>query len=157
MKLDPGSNRTLVAWLAEQAPDPPRHFRVHRRVAMERLRCHPDLCERVHALAEELPGAAGRYVEGFPIVLDASGVAFAIAAGTSWLALRLPGRTHSAVVRSQWGLRNLGGDWVDVDPWMTNVPAYESLRRMRGWARAAHQHAGSLGAAPLRRPPPATR
>lgn len=141
MKLDAHLNAALVEWLAEQSDDPPRSFRVHRRVSMENLRCHPDLCERVHGLASELPGAAGRYVEGFAILLDGDGVVFAIAAGTSWLAFLLPGRTHSAVVRSRWGLRDLGGEWVDIDPWMTDVPAYEGLRRLRGWSRAAHDYA----------------
>jgi hypothetical protein len=159
VKLDAHANPALVAWLAEQSDDPPRSFRVHRRVSMENLRCHPDLCERVHGLASELPGAAGRYVEGFAILLDEHGVVFAIAAGTSWLAFLLPARTHSAVVRSQWGLRDLGGEWVDVDPWMTDVPAYEGLRRLRGWSRAAHAYAHARAASAtepgprVRRPP----
>jgi hypothetical protein len=130
---------------------------------MEDLRCHPDLCERIHGLSGELPGTAGRYVQGFPILLDAEGVAFAIGAGTSWLAFLLPARTHSAVVRSRWGRRGLGGDWVDVDPWMTDAPAYEGLRRLRGWSRAAHAHAGTFAEPtrpprrPLRRPRPGGR
>lgn len=163
MKIDPDANRALVVWLDEQSPNPPRGYRVHRRVSMESLRCHPDLCERLQGLAGELPGTVGRYVEGFAVLIHDNGVVFAIAAGTSWLAFLLPGHTHSAVVRSQWGLRDLGGEWVDVDPWMTDVPAYEGLRRIRGWSRAAHAHASSVGGPsrparrPVRRPPPGAR
>jgi hypothetical protein len=149
VKLDPLANRALVEWLAEQTPDPPRAFRVQRRVAIDDLRCHPDLCERIHGLAGDLTGALGRYVAGFPLLLHPNGVAFAIGAGTSWLALALPTRTHTAVVRSQWGVRGLGGEWVDVDPWMTDVPAYEGMRRLRGWSRAAFAHAGEAGPGPL--------
>ena len=159
MKLTGLANGPLLSWLAQQTPDPPRHFRPQRRVGIDDLRCHPDLCARIHGLTGELPGTSGRYVEGFPILLDGNGVVFAVGAGTSWLAFLLPPRTHSAVVRSQWGLRDLGGDWVDVDPWMTDAPAHEGLRRLRGWARAAHAHAGSLvePIGPLRRPRPEGR
>jgi hypothetical protein len=145
MKIGSLANRTLLGWLDEQTPDPPRTYRAQRRVAMDALRCHPDLCERIHELGGELPGTIGRYVEGFPVLIHPNGMVFAIGAGTSWLALVLPQRTHAAVVRSTWGNRGLGDEWVDVDPWMTDDPAYEGLRRLRGWTRAAFARATEIG------------
>jgi hypothetical protein len=146
-------NEDLVPWLMEQAERPAKRLRTRRRLRIEELRCHPDLCDRVHAMADGLPGVLARYVVGLPVLVHPNGVVFAIGGGTTWMAVRLPHAAHGAVVRSQWGRRGLEGEWIDVDPWMTDVAAYESVRRLHGWTRAAFEHAREIaGAGPRARP-----
>jgi len=71
-------------------------------------------------------------------------VIYGVAGGTTWMSLRLPRHAHGAVVRSTWGQRGLDGEWIDIDPWMPDVEAHESARRLRGWSRAAYEHAADL-------------
>ena len=151
MKIDRDKNPTFEAWMREQAHREPRTLRTHQRARTEDLRCHPDLCERLHALAEDLPAGRFRYVCGFPILVHDNGVVFAVAAGTTWMALRIPDRGHGAVERTRWGTRGLGADWVDADPWLPQAHPSVGLRRARGWARAAYDHAERL-VPPPRRP-----
>jgi hypothetical protein len=138
------ANEMLLDWLTEQLERPPRRFRTRRHVSTDALRCHPDLCDRLHLLAKSLPGTEAGYVAGLPVLTHPNAVVFGIAGGTSWLALRLPRHAHGAVFRSEWGARGLGGEWIDIDPWMTDVEAYEGVRRLRGWSRAAFDHAAEL-------------
>lgn len=146
MRIATDANATLVGWLREETERPRGRLRARRRARMEALRCHPDLCDRLEATADGLPGTRTRYVGGMPLLVHPSGVAFGLAAGTSWLALRLPTRVHSAVMRSEWGRRGLEGEWIDIDPWLTDIPSGEGLRRLRGWCRAAHAHAAEVAA-----------
>jgi hypothetical protein len=74
-------------------------------------------------------------------------VVFAVAAGSTWFALRLPPHVHSAVVRGDWGTRGLRDEWVDIDPWLSDVSRHAALRRLRGWSLAAYEHAGELAPA----------
>jgi hypothetical protein len=160
-------NDGLLDWIADQADPPVRRIWSRRRVPVDALRCHPDLCDRLESSASGLPGVRLRYIVGLPVLLHANGVAFAIASGTTWIALRIPQIGQRAVIRSQWGRRGLDGEWVDVDPWITDLPAREGTSRLRGWTRAAHAHAGELWSrrsdrrAPSRRrpstPPPSPR
>ena len=64
MRLDAERNADLVPWLMEQTPRPTKRLRTRRRVALDDLRCHPDLCDRVRAMADGLPGVLSRYVVG---------------------------------------------------------------------------------------------
>lgn len=137
-------NEAFLAWLQEQADPPVRRIWVRRRVRSESSRAHPDLCDRLASSAAQLPAVKLRYLAGFPVLLHANGVAFAVAAGTTWIAFRIPALGQRAVLRSQWGTRGLDTAWVDVDPWISALPAYEGTSRLRGWARAAHSHAGQL-------------
>ncbi len=144
MRIDPEKNPGFEPWVRGQAKREPRTLRTHRRVRAEELRCHPDLCERLHVLAEDLPLAHFRYVCGFPILVHGNGVVFAVAAGTTWMALRIPDGGHGAVERTRWGTRGLRPDWVDAAPWLTETTAQDGLRRARGWARGAYDHAERL-------------
>lgn len=151
MKIEPKKNASFEPWIREQAHREPRTLRTHHRVRAQDLRCHPDLCERLHALAEDLPAGRFRYLCGFPILVHDNGVVFGVAAGTTWMALRIPDAGHGAVERTQWGTRDLGGDWVDADPWLPHTSTHDGLRRARGWARGAYDHAGRLVPTPFRR------
>ncbi len=148
MPIATSANTAVEAWLREAAERPTGRLRGRRRVRIEELRCDPDLCDRLEAMADGLSGTRNRYVSGMPLLLHPNGVAYGLAAGTSWLALRLPSHVHSAVTRSTWGLRGLEGDWIDVDPWLTDFPAREGLNRLRGWCRAAYAHAAWVAAMP---------
>ena len=147
VRIATSANADVVDWLREATDRPTGRIRGRRRVRPEELRCHHDLCDRLQAISEGLTGTRTRYVGGMPLLLDPAGVAYALGAGTSWISLRLPRHVHSAVVRSDWGRRGLEDDWIDIDPWLTDMNAREGLRRLRGWTRAAYVHAGELAAA----------
>ena len=137
-------NEVFLAWLQAQADPPVKRVWVRRRVRAESMRAHADLRDRLASSAAQLPAVKLRYLVGFPVLLHANGVAFGVAAGTTWIAFRIPALGQRAVLRSQWGTRGLDAAWVDVDPWISGLPAYEGTSRVRGWARAAHSHAGEL-------------
>jgi hypothetical protein len=59
--------------------------------------------------------------------------------------MRLPAVGRAAVVHTQWGLRDLGQDWTDVDPWLTDMEPHEATARLRGWVRASYAYAGEIG------------
>jgi len=138
-------NAGLLTWLAEQADPAPRWIRARRRISAAKLRCHPDLVERLHSSAAGLPGTRLRYLVGFPVLVHPNEIVFGIAAGTTWLAFRLPLLGRRAVIPSEWGNRGLGPEWVDVDPWLSMFPLHEGTSRVRGWSRAAYTHAAELG------------
>ena len=69
------------------------------------LSTHPDLCERVEALAGAAGGRFG-YVYGRPAVATEDGVMVAFAAGTHIFCLRLP-----------------SDEWTRVDPWSAETAA----------------------------------
>jgi hypothetical protein len=149
IKIPP--NAAFLGWVSSQADPPAKRLWVRRKVSIERLRCHPDLRDRLEASASGLQGVRLRYVAGFPVLVHANGVAFGVAAGTTWLALRIPELGQRAVLRSKWGTRGLDAEWVDVDPWITALPAHEGTSRLRGWTRAAHARASELGTLPAPR------
>ena len=157
MRVAIRANDQVLGWLADQVERPPRRFRLKRRVPPDQLRCHPDLCDRLHAMGAGLPGSHEGFLTGLPVLMHPNAVIYAVAGGASWIALRLPPHVHRAVVRSEWGTRGLVGEWVDVDPWMTDVEAHEGLRRLRGWARAAYELAGTLSPPPAGMRPPSMR
>lgn len=138
-------NAGLLAWLEEQVDPAPRRIRARRRIPEASLRCHPDLVDRLESSASNLPGTRLRYLVGFPALLHPNEVVFGIAAGTTWLAFRLPQLGQRAVIPSEWGNRGLGPEWVDVDPWLSMLPLHEGTSRVRGWSRAAYAHATELG------------
>jgi hypothetical protein len=158
VRIASAANAVLVGWLREAMDRPTGRLWARRRVPVAALRCHPDLCDRLDAMAYGLPDVRTRFVGGMPVLVHDNGVAFAVAAGTSWVSLRLPPHVYSALIRSEWGRRGLEGDWVDVDPWLTDMESREGLARLRGWCRAAHDYAGELAPPPrARRPQPRRR
>jgi hypothetical protein len=152
VRLGIAANADIGNWLRAQTHRPRGRLWTRRKVPLQDLRCHPDLCERLDELAHGLPGVRVRYVGGLPILVHPGGVVFAVGGGTTWSALRLPPRVHTAIIRSEWGLRGLEGEWIDVDPWLSDIPRHDGLRRLRGWSRAAYDHAAEL--APMRAPAP---
>jgi hypothetical protein len=148
-------NDAFLAWVTAQSDPPVKRVWARRRVAPDSLRCHPDLCDRLEASATGLSTVRLRYLAGFPALVRANGVVFGVAAGTTWLALRIPELGQRAVLRSQWGTRGLDAEWVDVDPWISALPAHEGTSRLRGWTRAAHARAGELWGVPARTTDPA--
>jgi hypothetical protein len=137
-------NDAFLAWLTDQADPPVKRIWARRRVRSEAMRAHADLCDRLASSAAQLPATKLRYLAGFPVLIHPNGVAFGVAAGTTWIAYRIPALGQRVVLRSQWGARGLDAAWVDVDPWISSLPAYEGTSRVRGWARAAYTHAGEL-------------
>jgi hypothetical protein len=144
VRIATAANATVAGWLREAIQRPAGRLWARRRPPPNGQRCHPELLGRLQALAEQLPGTKLRFVGGVPLLVHPGGIVYAVAGGQSWLMLRLPTHVHTAVVHSEWGHRGLTGDWVDVDPWLTDMPAHDALSRVRGWARAAYSYAGEL-------------
>jgi hypothetical protein len=95
------------------------------------LSTHPDLCERVEALAATAGGRFG-YLFGRPVVVGDCDVIVAFAAGTHIFCIRLPRAECGSLVvtredeparypllrRKQLELEALvAGEWTRVDPW----------------------------------------
>jgi hypothetical protein len=95
------------------------------------LSTHPDLCERIEALATTAGGTFG-YLYGKPVVVAAGGLIVAFGAGTHIFCLRLPREEcepvavtredpparHPLLRRKQLEREALGADgWTRVDPW----------------------------------------
>lgn len=107
------------------------------------LRCHPDLVERLHEAAADLP-ASSLMVRGLPALVHPNGLAFAVAAGTSFVLLRLPPDMRRDVQRSG-GTADVAGDpdWVDVEPWL-DLPNPQPTARLGEWMARAHTYAGTV-------------
>jgi hypothetical protein len=95
------------------------------------LSTHPDLCERIEALAAAAGGTFG-YLYGKPVVVADRGVIVAFGAGTHIFCLRLPREEcgpivvtpedpparHPLLRRKQLERQALvAGGWTRVDPW----------------------------------------
>ena len=99
------------------------------------LHTHPDLCDRLRSLNPQ--AYQGMY--GVPVLSTGRGALFAVAMGTSLLALRLP--DAEAAEAKAAGARDWseGGDgWLAVEPWSTNE---STLKR---WCRAAQSQAAII-------------
>lgn len=103
------------------------------------LRAHPDLEERLQALAKGLRGGLMTAYRGYPVVVDGEGAVLAIATGTAGLLLRLPGGPARDAVLAHGGepRPDLGPDWVRADPWLSDVPSAEGMALLRGWLAAS--------------------
>ncbi len=102
------------------------------------LRTHPDLCERLVALAEDVAGAAGTGLYGIACLADSDGSVRAIARGTSTLYLRLPADARATVLAEDAvEAPELGPDWVRLDAWQTVRPLAVGTERLHGLVAAA--------------------
>ncbi len=142
MKLPPEPNAAFLSWAADLLDVEPRRIRLRRWAGADTIRCHPELLDRLDAITAGLPRVQIAYLDGLPVLVHPTMTAFGVAAGTRWLALRVPGNAHGAVERSGLGRRGLGGDWIDVDPWLIDTPTPLGTRRVRGWTAAAYTRAG---------------
>lgn len=100
------------------------------------LHTHPDLVEHLWDLNRHCKAAA----YGYPVLASDKGVVFGVAAGTSFLALRLEGRDRAAAIE-QGGkaFREAGRNWVSFEAWRFDGP------RLKEWVRAALAGAVSTG------------
>jgi hypothetical protein len=85
------------------------------------LSTHPDLCERVEALAEAAGGRFG-YVYGRPVVASADDVIVAFGAGTHIFCLRLPREECGPGAVPELDAL-VSGEWTRVDPWAVETAA----------------------------------
>ena len=97
---------------------------------------HPDVCERLDALAR-----GGRSVGAYGLCarVGRGGVLYAIAMGTGSIALRLSGAVVRDAVIGQGGrpAADLGPEWVIADAWLSKLPAAEGSALLAGWIEAA--------------------
>ena len=143
--LDPLSANASIARYLEAGAQPASSdwSRSDARLDGWELRCHPDLVERLTQAAAELPVELV-YVRGLPVLVHPNGVAFATAAGTSQLLLRLPREMRDGVEAGRWGSGDLGEDeWVGVEPWLDR-PGDGPVLALAEWLRRAFDYAGSL-------------
>ena len=138
MKLPLEPNAAFLAWAGELLDVEPHRIRLRRWAGAATIRCHPELLGRLDAITTGLPHVQLAYLDGLPVLVHPHLRAFGVAAGTRWLALRVPANAHGAVERSGLGRRGLGGDWIDVDPWLSGEATTIGTRRVRGWCAAAY-------------------
>ena len=99
------------------------------------LHTHPDLGDRLRSLNPH----CFKGVYGVPVLATERGELFAVAMGTSLLALRLPdaeAAEANAAGAREWA--DGGPGWLAVDPWSTD----ETI--LKRWCRAAQKHANSI-------------
>jgi hypothetical protein len=85
------------------------------------LATHPELCERVAALAEAAGGRFG-YVYGRPVVVREDDVIVAFGAGTHIFCLRLPREECGPLAVPELDAL-VSGEWTRVDPWPAQTAA----------------------------------
>jgi hypothetical protein len=100
------------------------------------LHAHPDLCEVLQAFNRHCYGGA----YGIPVLADESGVLYAVARGTSFIAFQLPEPEQSeAKAAGGADFPEAGDDWISVEGWRTD------RELMVKWCRAAHSYANTIG------------
>jgi hypothetical protein len=124
----------LLRWLTLDAhdvdgwaPEPP----------LPELRCHPDLVERLAEIARPVRGVCRAWVEGAPVVHHPAGAPIACATGTSRLLVR-SGEPAGALT-SRWRASGLPPDWVDLDPWASDVTFARAIELLRAHIRRAFE------------------
>jgi hypothetical protein len=129
--------RDVAEWLAARAAPPPVGWAPDPPV--ESLACHPDLVERLASSARPLRGVRRTFVAGCPVVHHPNGDAIACAWGTNALVVRAGGVAGplDAGVRTE----GLGADWLDVDPWPTDVLFRRATDLLRDIVRRAYDAA----------------
>jgi hypothetical protein len=103
------------------------------------LRAHPDLEDRLRALASGLPGVAVAGYCGYPVLVDGEGVVCALATGTSGLLVRLADGPARDAILAHGGeaLADLGPEWVRADPWLSSVPSADGTALLHSWLAAS--------------------
>ncbi len=130
------ANAALLAFLERQAVPSDSRNKSNYDLDEFELHTHPDLCEHLYSLNPWCKGAA----YGVPVLATDRGVLFAMARGTSTLALRLAGTDRAAAIES--GGRDFteaGPDWVAFEAWRVDGAALKDL------AQAALAVAVSIG------------
>ena len=125
---------------------------------VSQLGVHPDLAQRLAEIGEAVGVSPLQIGEGAALV-HPNGLAFAIAHGTSSLALRLPPAIHAeAALAPGSAVDNaaeqrertliledaVGPDWVAVDPWPLELSLDEGVEQLQRWCRAAHEYVATL-------------
>jgi len=125
--------RFLVG-LPKTAAEKARTFRPITEVPLEELGTHPDLGERLLEIGKPLPGVeAGIFYKFFALRLRA-GPIFALARGTHTLSFRV-GRNQSQVGQPD---KELGPEWITLNPWNVEAPTAQWLAELTRVARLAH-------------------
>ena len=105
--------------------------------ALDELRCHPDLIQRLTEIARPTRGTRRAFVAGDPVITYADH-AIAAATGTSWLVVRsdLP----AGALATDAHTAGLGAEWQTLDPWAPDVAFAKSTNLLRAHiTRAAEQ------------------
>lgn len=102
------------------------------------LHIHPDLGERLLALAEGLPDARPAGVYGAACLIDGASVIRVVARGTSGLWIRLDGDERAGLLGDgALEAPDFGPDWVRMDAWQTVLPFAEGTAFLRSRVAAA--------------------
>ena|SRR2546428_7201115 len=106
------------------------------------IHAHPDLAAR---LDEARPPGVGPAVIAFGIpVLLYNRIAFAFAAGTTLVALRLGDEVPDLVHSSLGEYATAGPDWHGVDAWQGHLTAEDGLRHLCEWVDRARRYVALL-------------
>jgi len=100
------------------------------------LHTHPDLCDYLQAFNRYCYGGA----YGTAVLADESGVIYAVARGTSFVAFQLEEPEQSeAKAAGGADFPEAGDGWISVEGWRTDKDL------MAQWCRAAHATANRIG------------
>lgn len=103
---------------------------------------HPDLCERLEQVAG---GARSVGVYGHCALVGRAAVLYAVAFGTSRIALRLPRGPEREAVLLHGGAEDgsIGDGWVFADAWLSHLSGADGTNLLTGWVQAARRAAGA--------------
>ena len=102
------------------------------------LHTHPDLCDRLLALADGVGGVTAVGVYGIPCLIDGDRAIRVFARGTSSLWLSAPAASRAALGPDEsWPAPELGPSWIRLDAWQTVRPSNVGTAWLRALVSAA--------------------
>ena len=129
-----GLQAALVEWLTRADHEPVRGWEGE--PALDELRCHPDLIERLSAVARPVTGTARVFVAGCPVVHHPQGRPIAAAAGTGWLVVRSDG---PAGALAEPHPPELGSEWIALAPFPADVAFARGIDLLRSHVVRAYE------------------
>lgn len=120
------ANAALLAFLEKQAVHSDSRNKSTYDLDEFELHTHPDLCEHLYGLNPWCKGAA----YGIPVLATDRGVLFAMARGTSTLALRLAETDRAAAIgHGGRDFAEAGPDWVAFEAWRVDGATLKDLAK----------------------------
>jgi len=103
------------SWGRERAPEPSFSTECD----LSDLRTHPDLGGALNMAAIDLPGVTSGLVMGYQVIVNSTGIIFAVAMSMFFLAVRLPpaGKNFSVCPEPSHPDIDFGDGWVTANPW----------------------------------------
>ncbi len=132
----------MIVGLSPEAAERCRRVRPIADVSIGELRTHPDLGDRLRALAADVAGADVGVMYGYFVARARDGRIFALAQGTHMIRFRVGRNGVDAATRLGATVdREFGPDWVTVNAWNAEPPRAVWWSALTTMTRAAHAFA----------------